>query len=465
MDTLAFSDFLSEVVPENFPIKPHFKILQEDIFGFYLSVRTSSWNFSNERTDLHDTLSTLFAIFLRVYAGFSSSLWNEENDFTGIPTEIYARYITVDQPLGPASPLDEKSLDVARSIVSSLQFFATHLHAYTNWTEALDGSYPESANPDGASMWASPILRAIGSSEAHDNAQWMSRVNPTWKHLISVRPSISVVAIPGFCTLIRAAVQQRSCWEIVRASGRLLFVSEFSRNSVSLNSIGEIRRVLRACETDASWRKPVIVPLENRVVGIGSSHAVILTKNCGHKRFERDRENLRRNYANAFAVLFPALRYVWNDSVDDNDFENFVLALLEREPQVARVRKAGNSRDRDAGRDLLAEWFTTPLAGEQVLTKEPPFVLRRVVVQCKAYRRPVDKSRVRDIRDLVEHHQATGYFIAVSSQLTSGLFEHLDRLRVSGRIWIDWWTRTEIETRFHNQPDLAKRFSHILRLA
>jgi restriction endonuclease len=463
MDMKAFALLVAKAVPENFPIQPHLEIVQEGIFGLYLSVRTSSWNFSNERTDLHDTLSILFAVFLRVFAGFSSSLWDEENSFTRIPTEIYARYITVDQP--PSIPLDEKDLEVAGSIISGLQFFATYLHSFISWTKALDGSYPESANPDEGSAWASPILRVIGLSDANDNAQWMSRVNPTWKHFISVRPSISVVAIPRFCELIRIAILRRPCWEVVPANGRLLFVSELSRNSVSLSSIGKLRRVLRVCEKDTSWHKPVIVPLENRVVGIGSSHVVILNRNCGRKSFERDREDLRRRYANAIAVLFPALHYVWNDSVDDDDFENLILALLKREPQVARVRKAGSSRDRDAGRDLLAEWLTTPLAGEQVPNQRPPFVLRRVVVQCKAYSRPVDKSRVTDIRDLVEHHQATGYFIAVSSKITSGLFDHLDRLRMSGRIWVDWWTRSEIESRLHGQPDLIKRFSHILRPA
>jgi Restriction endonuclease len=451
---------LRKAVPENFPIQPHLELLEEETFGFYLSVRTSSWNFSNERTDLHDTLSVLFAVFLRVYAGFSSSLWDEENDFTGIPTEIYARYISVDQPLGPTSPPDEGALEIAGSILSNLRSFAIHLREFINWTEASDGSYPESANADEASAWASSILQALGSSEA--NAQWMSRINPTWRHFISVRPSISVVAIPAFCAAIHAVLQHSTRWEIVRANGRLLFVSDSARNSVSLNSIRRIRKVLQICEKDPSWRKPVIVPLENRVVGIGSSHIVMLTKDCGRKSFERDRDKVQRKLASSSAVLFTAPPYVWNESVDDDDFEHLILILLEREPQVARVRKAGSSRDRDAGRDLLAEWFTTPLIGEQVPKEGEPFILRRVVVQCKAYSRPVDKSRVQDIRDLVEHHEASGYFLAVSSRITSGLFDHLDRLRLSGRIWVDWWTRPEIETRLHGQPDLIKRFSHIL---
>ena len=53
--------------------------------------------------------------------------------------------------------------------------------------------------------------------------------------------------------------------------------------------------------------------------------------------------------------------------------------------------------------------------------------------------------------------------LAVSSSLTSGLFEHLDRLRLGGKLWVDWWTRPEIEERLQAYPDVASKFSHIVR--
>jgi hypothetical protein len=76
----------------------------------------------------------------------------------------------------------------------------------------------------------------------------------------------------------------------------------------------------------------------------------------------------------------------------------------------------------------------------------------------------VGKSEVIDIRDTIEHYEAQGYFLAVSSYLTSPLTEHLENLRNRGKYWVDWWTRSEIEEKLRIHPDIAARFPNVVRV-
>lgn len=61
----------------------------------------------------------------------------------------------------------------------------------------------------------------------------------------------------------------------------------------------------------------------------------------------------------------------------------------------------------------------------------------------------MNKDAVKDIRDTMDDHHATGYFLAVASHITSDLTDHLDPLRTRGEYWADWWNGTEIEERLN----------------
>ena len=75
-------------------------------------------------------------------------------------------------------------------------------------------------------------------------------------------------------------------------------------------------------------------------------------------------------------------------------------------------------------------------------------------MQCKARKKIVGKAEVKDIRDTIEDHDAQGYFLAVSNRLTSGLTDHLLKMKQEGKFYIDWWTRDQIEKRLKAFPNL-----------
>jgi hypothetical protein len=340
-----------------------------------------------------------------------------------------------------------------------LYAFKTWFFHNIEWIPASDGYYHEDAAYEPATEWATRILRTLKLDHDSMNAQWMGRTNPTWKHFRSIKPYVSVFHLPGICEWLQTVKQP---WEIVRTSEQLLFTSEPSKNAIVRKDVRLIKRILKGCGEE-SKTEPLLIPMENRIVGVGAAHLVSLYRDCGRKRFDRVRENIRESYAETIGKLFPPAVFQWSERIDDDQFESLVRNLLARDPQVSRIRKAGSSRERDGGRDMLADWLTGPLPGEVIPEGHPPFSLRRVVVQCKVFSRPVDKSKVTDIRDVVEHYESSGYFLVAFPSITSGLFDHLDKLRTGGKFWVDWWTRIELEERLLANPDILAAFSHLVR--
>ncbi len=158
---------------------------------------------------------------------------------------------------------------------------------------------------------------------------------------------------------------------------------------------------------------------------------------------------------------FSNQAFEWNDKIDDDEFENLILELLNREPGVERVRKMGKGREPDEGRDLMVEWYLPNMP--QNTNKEHPLERKRVVVQCKAYKKSVDKSQVTDLVDLLYLHRARGYLLVTSSRPTNPVIRYLETLEERNGYWTDWWTRIEIEDRLRANRDVALRYSHIVK--
>lgn len=118
--------------PSGVPVRHPFGIsidMVSDDFAeaeLYLTVRTTSWDFGGERTDLHDAFSLLWAAMLRAREVASGRLVTVLNGFSGIDSEIYARLIRLDQPgtlpsgmRAQAQALSAESFDVGNLITDA----------------------------------------------------------------------------------------------------------------------------------------------------------------------------------------------------------------------------------------------------------------------------------------------------------------------------------------------------------
>lgn len=187
--------------------------------------------------------------------------------------------------------------------------------------------------------------------------------------------------------------------------------------------------------------------------------------NVAGKKIEEEREKTRERYAKEYKLLFTSNRFVWSDNIDDDRFELFVLEILKREKGVMWARKNSVTNEADGGVDLICEWITSPLPDQVFQEQQSPLIVRRVIVQCKAYKGSVGKSKVQDIRDTVEDNNAQGYLLVVSSYMARSLTQSLDNQRREGKYWVDWWTRTELEERLLQNLDLIDRYSDIVQFS
>lgn len=214
----------------------------------------------------------------------------------------------------------------------------------------------------------------------------------------------------------------------------------------------------------------VAIPLESHCVFLGGRTLVAVEGDCGIRQFEAERTKYLERRAKENAVFAADYTFQWPQKIDGQKFEDLIYALLERELGVMWVRQASPTNERDGGRDFMARWVVPVgdgLVKDDSSLVEPgvssPARALNVVVQVKALNPSVGKSRVRDIRDTIERHEANGYFLVAFPQPASSLVEHLSALAKRG-IWTNWWDRAQIEARLRKHIDLVARFADLVKI-
>ncbi len=439
------------------------KVDSENNAFTYIFIRTSSWDFYGERTDLHDCLSALLAAFLRSDGSVSCSLWDVPHPITGIETELYARYITIDQTYHTFDLLNKAAIDSLRYLLlAGLWGFEQFFWSCSDLAFDRENKIEQFFSYEDSDSWAKEVANII--TEPFDSKiQSNIRRSPTWLYYRSIRSGLSVIHSPSLAKFISVIAHDAS-WKIVDGMNGRLFLSSGANNLISFKDIRLARKILCELNKEVICNDVEFIPLENCLVAASGHYFLLMRRDCGKKRFEAERERIRKRHNIETELLFPISRFIWNDQIDDEEFESLIRDLLSREKGVHWVRKISPSNERDGGRDLVAEWETPPILKQSLGENgESPYTHRKVVVQCKASKGTVGKSKVQDIGDTVEHYGAQGYFLAVSSQLSTTLTDHLDKRRSDGKIWIDWWTRYEIEEKLKAHPDIVAKYPNTIK--
>ena len=254
------------------------------------------------------------------------------------------------------------------------------------------------------------------------------------------------------------------------------------KNAIPKNAVSTALKYIRAIESEdhqLQWHgvnsSPceaaiIAIPLESHCVFLGGQTLVAVEGECGLRQFEAERTKFLERRAKENAVFAADYIFHWPVKIDGSKFEDLIYALLEREPGVMWVRQASPTNERDGGRDFLAKWVVAVGdgmlgAGTEAVEERVPTPARalNVVVQVKARNPSVGKSKVLDIRDTLEGHDANGYFLVAFPQPASSLVTHLTVLAKSG-IWTNWWDRAQIESRLRKHVDLLARFADLVKL-
>lgn len=312
-----------------------------------------------------------------------------------------------------------------------------------------------------AEEWAENVASIVGEKFNEDKIQFCRRINPCWKHYRSIQTKLTVYHSPQLSSSLISLVESTP-WQSLSISTGTIYDSGYILNFISIRESRFIERILKGLNSTKHLSKISYIPLENIFIAASGDYLVLLQREAGKKRFEYEREKARKKHSKDAEILFPINEFIWISSINGSRFELFIIDLLKLEKGVLWVRQVSNTNEPDGGKDILCDWLRQP-PSDHLDEHTPPYVIRRMIVQCKAFKDAVPKSKVTDIRDVVEHHNANGFFLAVSSHLGNTLTEHLYKMRTDGKIWVDWWTRSEIEERLRRNRHIVTQYPDIVQ--
>ncbi|MBK8080334.1 MAG: hypothetical protein IPK25_08665 [Saprospiraceae bacterium] len=107
-----------------------FECNEEENINFFYSQRTTSWAYNGERTDLHDIIPIVFALFIKQIGICSLYFTDVYNPATGADDEIYCKYMTPFQISHDfLNSNKEKQLKFIQKLISSLIIFESNFWA------------------------------------------------------------------------------------------------------------------------------------------------------------------------------------------------------------------------------------------------------------------------------------------------------------------------------------------------
>lgn len=437
--------------------------LEESNFSFYYLIRTYDIIYHGDRSDVHVILALMFASFIRLVGdGISVSLFDIAHPV--VEDEIWGRYI---MPVQTPGILGASSIEEKYDKISILIFLMTTWREWF-WTtlgcpclncqkKAGGDIYRKHEVPEEIESTIDQVFKYPKRSN------YGNRTIPNWHYFYDIDHEVTIIKSKELATFLNLVVanSKRAPKKIKSLNGTLIIDGEL-KNYLSNSTKAKFDKIIKSLTKTKTKLYYDIIPMENMVIAVADDFVIALGRLSGIYEFKQHREKLKERHNQESELLFPIPSFVWELSPCPEQFEKLVKSLLEREPDVKSVRIPAPIKQGDKGRDLIIEWR---VGNRNVMSeRNPPKSLIKVVGQCKVSNAPVGKSKVIDIRDTVETHGSSGYFLAVSSQITVSITEKLESLRANG-IWTDWWNREDIELRLSKNQDLIPLYPKVLKAA
>lgn len=433
---------------------------EEENINFYYSQRTTSWVYNGERTDLHDIIPNIFALFIKQINICSLYFTDVYNPVTGSDDEIYAKYLTPFQINDDfTNKKSEKYLKFIDELISSLMTFEHFFWSCFPGCPCDDCRKKVGCKFDYNWEIEEDKLENIKTSisSSGELVNYCERTLPNWFYFRDFKRKISLFQSKDLHPFIESLSKNSKATSLNSISGKLYIDEQYNHYLGNFKS-REIKDTFKKLRD----KHKSIIFLENRIIAIGDEYILSFNNDCGYQKFQDEKAKLKIRHEKEYKILFKPSELQWNEKIDDSRFENLIKDLLEREPEVTRVRKTAHTRERDGGVDLIVDWKVPKL--KMYSNDINPYHTLKIIVQCKAYKDGVSKSKVTDIRDTIEYRNYDGYFLVVSSYLTKSLSDYLDKLRTESKFWIEWWSRDEIEKRLINHKDLISKYNDIIKV-
>lgn len=454
VDDLALRHRISIFFSSDFPLWLNIDVDEKEEAAF-LYVTGRAYGALGDKSDYHDLMSSVFAISFRLSNTSSArTLPIELSDI--LPGEIYAFYILFDrQPPSTFIDLRQPDFNSIEQILTASYLAALRIIAI--WGLADEAADEKQYISEESVGWMLAVSKCLKVKLKSSSVRSWARKNPSWEYFRITNRGLFVAQFDfPVIRLFEVADYTRDLTMLRGVNGQIID-SVGIRNSIPSNIWKTGLRIIKAL--DMKVQDAVLVPTESYLYLLAGRVIVGIRSECGLESYLEEKARILQRHQFEAKALFSSIAFEWVEKVDDDEFEKLVVELLNREPGVRRARKVGKGREPDDGRDILVEWFRP----RRVYTENTPFYLQNIVVQCKAHRRPIGKSNVQDILDLLYSHDARGYLLVAMSGITKPLIDYLEKINKRGEYWVDWWGRIEIEDRLRANRDIANRYTHIIK--
>lgn len=353
-----------------------------DFPKIYFYERTTCWDYDGERSDLHDIISTLLSVFLKLNFDISCALYDVPHPAIETSCEIYARYIIPQQINSGFNELNETAKEKVIELLVGVHAFERIFWRMVgcpcdDCRKELNPPYDCSYEFD--DDWDKTVQRSLGSKSRQLSLS--SRYLPTWNYYKNYSSHTSVIKSITLCVFLKLQSKKNlKAIKTISGINRDLHITENCSNFTAQKIKKKIYSTLKTID-NLEEKKIHIIQLENITVAVGREHLLFIENLGGLYKFNEEKELVRQRRLSENEWLFKPTNLIWAKNIDGGKFEELIKDLLEREPDVTWIRKVSHTNEQDGGRDLIAEWRTSPLTGEKLEESKNPYKTRRIIVQ------------------------------------------------------------------------------------
>ena len=431
--------------------------------GYFMPVFYFRTHFGQgERTDFHEIIPMIAALFFRASGKFSFRFLGQHNAFTDIEDELYGTFMFPSQPLSERIRLKSKS---DKEDFAGLLFEIFFIHSNLCNIVDIEQGGEQTYSWDGEEFlrWLEKIK---GNWKKKVVCTYNERTNPSWFYFRSFSQGVSVIKSEQISRVIKGIYEaNRKQHSFINGVSGKLYISGDIRNSVADARLELASRILESLENNS---EKVVIPNENITYVIGDCNIVAITNDGSVSSFLKQKELVKKRNAHENIFLFSERRIEWNitSRADSALFEDLILELLSHEPYILSAKKVSPTNQGDNGRDIICKYNAT-YSELRVSKEEPSLRVGNLIVQCKtnlksSQKFSIGKSDV-DIADTVYDYQPNAYLLVVNSQVTKDLTEYLEKIQTRQELhWVDWWNSFDVEERLRINPDIMGRYRDIV---
>ncbi len=377
-----------------------------------------------DKSDLYVLFAETMALLLKL---FNQPVYVSTYNFLGTEPEINGAEIIFE---GSEYSGTIAESDFAEKVIDSFEFFNFILGVHGMIFGSISNDLANDVDEDTIEYlgpWANYIVRKESACYYNHNVGQIKLFNNYYD-----------------CDLF---VQLYSYELLTGVTGSLLF-SSFSDQRLYTNYIAkETLAIVHDVIKHFSISKYTIICQNNRLYLLTGNSIWFFTDDYHHSNVDNEKKLIFDRQAKENALLYVNRDFKWNFPVNPSRFEQLIADIIECRHPDSIVRLVGRTNNPDGGRDII-------------IRRQQGKNRKLTICQCKAYQRSINKTHVKDIRDTLDYYEATGFLLAVTSDVTAPLIDHLTSL--SKKYDVDWWTGREIFKALRQYPVIAEQYKDIV---